>query len=396
MEKNKKEFELLYEKEIIIEKKNLKNIRELHQNNQSFLLIHTQISKGLAALMLLYHHLLRPGNKLNSSIKNEMIIFGIDLRRYISVFFKITTCSYTFLSGIGIYYSLIKFKSIKDMYKKCLKNFFRLMIVFWIILIIVFPKGLQTGLFKLDFTTIIYCIFADYYRKGNWWYVRMHFALLIYSPLFIKLFQDSDYKRKIFSFMVFYFFYFSIKIIQISFEFKGMINIFFHYFSYFSNIEIILSFLSGIISAKYNLMEIFNNNKIESIYYSLFSIFSAVFIRCNLIYNEASTKIDFFIVPLFIMPIASLVSKNKILSGILSLFGKHSTNFWFLHGYFYDNFYLSILTLPKYSNLCYIWLVIMTLISSYIINLILVPILNYINLRNFNYKGYFHFIYKNK
>ena len=89
MEKSKKEFELLNEKEIIIKKKNVKNIKELHQNNQSFQLIHTQISKGLAALMLLYHHLLRPGNRFNSSIKNEMIIFGIDLRRYISVFFKI-------------------------------------------------------------------------------------------------------------------------------------------------------------------------------------------------------------------------------------------------------------------------------------------------------------------
>ena len=396
MEKNKKEFELLYEKDTIIEKKNIKNIKELYQINQSFQIIHTQISKGLAALMLLYHHLLRPGNKFNSSMKNEMIMFGIDIRRYISVFFKITTCSYTFLSGIGLYYSLLKIKSIKDMYKKCLKNFFRLMVIFWIILIFVFPKGLQTGLFNLNYSTIVYCIFADYYRKGNWWYVRMHFALLIYSPLFIRLFQVTDYKNKIVPFMIFYFFYFIIKIIQLSFEFKGMINIFFHYFNYFSNIEIILSFLSGIISAKYNLMEIFNNNKIESIYYSLFSIFSSIFIRCNLINIEGSTKIDFFIVPLFIMPMASLVSKNKTLSNILSLFGKHSTNFWFIHGYFYDNYYLDILTLPKYSNLCYIWLVIMSLIASYIINIILVPILNYINLKKFNYKGYFHFINKNK
>ena len=143
-------------------------------------------------------------------------------------------------------------------------------------------------------------------------------------------------------------------------------------------------------------MEIYHNNKIESIYYSLFSIFSSIFIRCNLINNEGSTKIDFFIVPLFIMPMASLISKHKTLSNIFSLFGKHSTNFWFLHGYFYDNYYLNILIIPKYSNLCYIWLVIMTLIASYMTNIILVPILNYINQKNFNYKGYFHFIYKNK
>ena len=139
-------------------------------------------------------------------------------------------------------------------------------------------------------------------------------------------------------------------------------------------------------------MSIFNNSDINSFYYSLFSIFSSIFIRCNLIHKEGSTRIDFFIVPLFILPITSLISKNKFLFKVLSLFGKHSTNFWFLHGYFYDNYYIELLAFPKYSFLCYIWLIILTLISSYIVNIILIPIINYINFNRFNYKGYFHFL----
>ena len=141
-------------------------------------------------------------------------------------------------------------------------------------------------------------------------------------------------------------------------------------------------------------MSIYNNDKIETYYYSLFSIFSSIFIRWNLITNEASTKIDFFIVPLFILPIASIISKKKFVTKFFSLFGKHSTNFWFLHGYFFE-YYLDILILPKYSNLCYIWHVFLTLISSYVVNIVLVPIINYINFKQFNYKGYFHFIKNN-
>ena len=226
--------------------------------------------------MLLYHHLLRPGNVFNKGFRNELILFGINFRNYISIFFKITTCSYTFLSGIGLYYSLIKIKNLKDMYKKCFKNFFRLMVIFWIILLFVFPKGLQTGLFNLKFSTIIYCIFADYYRKGNWWYIRMHFALLIYSPLFIRIFQESNYKHKIFPILVFYCIYSIIKFINNSFHFKGLINIVFDYFSYFSYVDIILSFLSGIITAKYDLMSNFDNSNKECVYYSIFCLFFSV------------------------------------------------------------------------------------------------------------------------
>ena len=383
------------EKEIFNETSLMNNINSLKIRNQSFLISHTQIAKGIASLMLLYHHLLRPGNKFIKRLKNELIFFHIDFRKYSSVFFKITTCSYTFLSGLGIFYSLSKIKNIKDMYKKCLKNFFRLMVIFWVILIFAYPKGLKTGLFDLKYSTIISCIFADYHRKGNWWYVRMHFALLIYSPLFIRLFQNINYKNKIIPILMFYFSYFVIRNIELSFKLEGLKSIFFHYFKYFSDIEIILSFWSGILSAKYDIMSIFNNPKSESFFYCVFSIFSAIFIRCNLITKEGSTKIDFFIVPMFILPITSLISKNKVVSNLLSLFGKHSTNFWFIHGYFYDNYYMKLLSFPKYSSLCYIWLVILTLISSYIVNIVLIPVINFINSKGLNYKGYFHFIKKN-
>ena len=385
--------EILKDKEIYTETSLINIKKSSNEKGHTFTVSHTQIAKGISSLMLLYHHLLRPGNKFIKHLKNELIFFGIDFRRYTSVFFKITTCSYTFLSGIGIYYSLNKFKSIKNMYIKCIRNFLRLMIIFWIILIFAYPKGLHTRLFNLNYSTIISCIFADYKRKGNWWYIRMHFALLIYSPLFVRLFQDINYKNKILPFTTFYFFYFIIRYIQHSYKFRGiLINILFHYFKYFSEIDIILSFFVGILSAKYDLISIYHNSKPESIYYSLFSILSAVFIRCNLITQEGSTKIDFFIVPLFIMPITSIIYKNKYFSSLFKLFGKHSTNFCFIHGYFYDNYYIDLLAYPKYSCICYIWLIILTLISSYIINIVLIPIINYINSKGCNYIGYFHFL----
>ena len=394
MEKTIKNIESTNEKDFSAETTLINDIKKLNNHKQSFSLFHTQIAKGVASLMLLYHHLLREGNAFNKDFKNELIFFGFNFRKYSAIFFKITTCSYAFLSGLGLYYSLIKLNSIKDMYKKCIKNFFRLFIIFWIILIFVYPKGLKTGLFNFNYSTIISCIFAVYHRKGNWWYMRMYFALLVYAPLFIRLFKDISYKNKFIPILIFYLICFIIRIIKNYIKITGNIIIIFLYLEYFTFLDFIISFLAGIIAAKYDLMSIFTNTKSESFYYSIFSIFSSIFIRCNLITGEGDTRIDYFIVPMFLLPITSFISKNKVLSNFFTLIGKHSTNFWFLHGYFYDNYYLDILSLPKYSSLCYLWLIILTLISSYIINIVLLPIMNFINNKGFNYKGYFHFIKK--
>ena len=220
----------------------INDINQINLKKHLFSISHTQIAKGVASLMLLYHHLFLPGNQFSRLVKNELLIFGIDFRKYSSIFFKITTCTYSFLSGLGLFYSLAKYKDIKDMYKKCIKNFFRLMVIFWIILAFVFPKGLKTGLFNLKYSTVISCIFADYYRKGGWWYIKMHFVLMVCGPLFIRLFQDIGCVKKIIPILIFYFIYSIVKFIKISMKFIGMFNIFFHYFSYFSYIDIILSF----------------------------------------------------------------------------------------------------------------------------------------------------------
>ena len=204
MDNFKNQIEPSYEKDFNINTKLIQNVQDFKGIKQQFSLQHTQIAKGIACLMLLYHHLLRPGNKFTNLLKNELIFFGIDIRKYTSIFFKITTCTYTFLSGVGIFYSLNKYKNIKDMYKKCIRNFFRLMVIFWVILFCAYPKGIKTGLFNLKYYTLIHCIFADYYKKGNWWYVRMHFALLIYSPLFVRLLQDINYKKKLYPILYFY------------------------------------------------------------------------------------------------------------------------------------------------------------------------------------------------
>ena len=60
---NLNQKEIINEKDFNIKTKLINELQNSKQSKQSFSLQHTQVAKGIASLMLLYHHLLRPGNK---------------------------------------------------------------------------------------------------------------------------------------------------------------------------------------------------------------------------------------------------------------------------------------------------------------------------------------------
>jgi len=112
--------------------------------NSKFSLIHTNISKGLAASFMVYYHL--------QFVKKKNCIheFGLNFSKIFGIYSKICTGIYVFLTGLGFYYSLIKLSSLKDMYKKIFKNFFKLLLNFYVILFLFFPIGLKAKLFSFD------------------------------------------------------------------------------------------------------------------------------------------------------------------------------------------------------------------------------------------------------
>ncbi|MGL5904827.1 MAG: hypothetical protein ACRCZO_19235 [Cetobacterium sp.] len=48
--------------------------------------------------------------------------------------------------------------------------------------------------------------------------------------------------------------------------------------------------------------------------------------------------------------------------------GKHSTNLWLIHMFFYMIYFKKLVYLPKYPILIYIWLIILCLPFSYLID----------------------------
>ena len=75
----------------------------------------------------------------------------------------------------------------------------------------------------------------------------------------------------------------------------------------------------------------------------------------------------------------NLIDKPIWLDNLLSYLSKHSTNMWLIHMFFYMIFFKDLVYAPKYPILIFVWLIILCIGTSYLINLIYKPIINFID-----------------
>lgn len=364
--------------------------KTIDKQNVSFTIKHTQIAKGIAILLMVYHHLFVIPERLNCAYFALPNVFGYDVQSVIANFSKICVCIFVFLSGIGLFYSLSREKSIFAMYKKVGLKALSFMMNFWVIALLVYPIGLMMGFFTLDFDCIIKVVFADYPSVMEWWFVRQYIVLLILAPIFVGVFTNKNLFRKTISLCVFCTFWLLIKMLT-KFGFIHTDSIFSSYFCFFQNISCVLTFIVGIITAKFNLYSLYSripHNKLVS----LLCIIMGCLCRFAFSNNPTSMMIDFFVVPLFIFGTTTLLVNTNV-SKLFEYFAKHSTNIWLTHTFWCYYFFQDIVIKPYYSILIYIWLLGLSLLSSYIINLIYVPINNWLFSKEhkLSYENYFFF-----
>ena len=105
------------------------------------------------------------------------------------------------------------------------------------------------------------------------------------------------------------------------------------------------------------------------------SVVLAIAIRVVFSNSPASMKVDFVVVPLFILPLVTLIEGTNLVA-ILQFLAKHSTNIWLTHTFWCYYFGQKIVLLPRYSVFIYLWLLLLAVLSSYVINLLYIPFCN--------------------
>lgn len=168
-------------------------------NTLNFDVRQTNISKGMALLMLLCHHLF-------TSDKDYISLFplvdGITIDAYISDFCKICVAIFVFLSGYGLYCSYKKFEKKETcIYKFIPCRLKKLMSSYWFYFVLFVPLGFIFGrnplviyennflYFIIDFLGLsnLFFGFSTYTMNPTWWYMSLAIIINLVYPVIYKL-----------------------------------------------------------------------------------------------------------------------------------------------------------------------------------------------------------------
>lgn len=336
-----------------------------------------KITKGIAILFMLLLHLFC--TKTYDGLYDPILFIGnIPLVYYLALFGDCCVAIYCFCSGYGL---LISYENNEQKYfKNNIIRILKLYINYWIILFL-FVNLLGTimgqgdnypGYFKkfiLTFTGV-----SPAYN-GAWWFFTTYIILVLVS---------STLNRFIIK-------YNNILILVLSFVF--------YVIGYIQRIKVVLVFdneilnwfirqlaLFGTSQFPFIIGVIFGHNKIYSKLYNMINhkkykniLGLLVIILMIVAHGFVETLFVAVFTGIVFICIFNLMDKPKWINKLLSFLGNHSTNMWLTHMFFYMIYFKELVFKPKYSLLIFLWLVILCLISSYIINFIYNPIIKRLN-----------------
>lgn len=329
--------------------------------------------KGVAILFMLLLHLFCR-KEINGLYETFLMINGVSLEYYIGLFGDACVPIYLFASGYGLFVSLQKVQESKI--KNSFNRIFKLLINYWIILIIFIPVGYLFGDSQIfpgsvsDFFLNLFILSHSY--NGAWWFVQTYVILIVCAPWLFKLVKSHHSFVLLFASGFVYFLAYIQRVKQV-FDFgdHSILIMLVNALVLFGTSQ--FSFIVGSIFAKERiyskLYKKLYHLKWKNIYCSLGILFLVLF------HSIYESMIIAPITAIAFICLFTLMNKSERIVRLLEFFGKHSTNIWLTHMFFYMTIFPELTFAPRYPVLIFIWLLILCLVSSYLINSIYKPIL---------------------
>lgn len=172
----------------------------------------TNIAKGVALLLLLWHHLFYNDPKYYNRFTSLYNLGGVPIECYVASFCKVCVAVFLLLSGYGLVksysnYSKIesdKNNGIKKTIKYVFNHLIKLLSDYWFVYIIFVPLGLVLGRSFLDvygtnpihyitdFFGVSFLFFNySYTMNATWWFMSIIILFYIIFPVLYRLLRYS-------------------------------------------------------------------------------------------------------------------------------------------------------------------------------------------------------------
>lgn len=334
----------------------------------------TKALKGIAIILMVYHHLFAFPDRLGEGIE-FVSLFSLKQYTsayYIGVFGKICVTLFIFLAGYGTWVSYSRKKSFKLIAKKIIE----LYKVYWAVLFIFFPICMLCGIEEFSNTSIL--IFLKNFLglscnyNGEWWFFKPYVILILTFPIIYKIVNMQ--KRYIWTDVISIFIINSVCVYIVLYASLSVLKVNLICIFLVETLKLVLTilpgFLLGCLCAKYNVFDIVLHfsDKYKFVGYCIAVCMSVSVFIIRTFYDSNNDYIYAFI--LIVSALILLRGRiGKYIYKPLCLLGEESTIIWLCHTFYCYKLCQKIIFYPRYSILIVLWLLIITFLTSKVIKL---------------------------
>lgn len=330
----------------------------------------TNICKGIAIILMLFHHLFNDVEEYAGYIVNYWPFTGERILFFASLA-KICVAIFVFLSGYGIAATYDKTFSTKEPDTKESSHFIqarylKLMVGYWFVFILTLlcqPLGRTIfDAYGTDFKEMFLYFIVDVFGLSHllgtpslnptWWYMSIAICILVFEPFIIRIMRRYGYLNVLCACMM------------------GLFLI----GSFTTSNFYLFSMLLGTACYETHFFDVFDRFIKNSIRNKI--VISLLEIVCFLVLLSYRTNYNFhgLIDGLLALDLACIVhtflSDVPILSTLLQEFGKHSANMFLTHNQLYSFYFLGFFYSFKHWSLILIILVLITFLLSVLIEFV--------------------------
>ena len=344
----------------------------------------TKKIKGIAIILMLIHHLWTFPERLVGGELNHLFNFFGDSSIYIiGSFGQICVSIFFFLGGYGIYMQSKKRNfNILNNLKKLYISYWKVLLIFIPITLIFFIKHTQYCITTELFTRFDYWTWKEIIKNflgvstslnGEWWFIKSYVIAILIFPFVKAIIKKNTLMKNLFYIVIISILMSNILPAIGSIKYLGYLNNNYLYNTFFCQISpYIACFYIGVLFAKDNLLIKLYKKITEVISINIFTDIIIIGIIIFLRNYVTGPDLDIIYVPILIICLINIISYSNKLEKIFKKLGEHSTNMWLIHS-FYCYYYYPIVKIVvglKWAIPCLIVLILLSLLSSYIINFI--------------------------
>lgn len=289
---------------------------------------------------------------------------------YLGFFAEICVPLYSMCAGFALF---LMQQNKKATFKQSLPRIFRLLVNYWVVLFLFSGIGLiiSSERIPVNLPSFIKSIFLLHSYNGAWWYLNTYIILLL-IPALIMLFPVNKIKNPFIGFCM----CFAIDIVWYFLNRLGFIPEFEKNQSVFTFVAVELInlinvlpwFWMGAFMCKFKTVDV-AKEYLDKYIPQKFQ--NAVLLICwfmIFIANSVAHKAIFMgFVAVASFLIFNLLKKSNLVQKVFLFLGKHSTNMWLTHMFFYAVMFKELLVSVKYPLFILLFLIILCVATSYVI-----------------------------